>query len=1060
MDLPPPPRDVVLAFLSALLGVDSTSPEAYGARIEVRGFKPSSRNTRKFFRCTPKGVEQAVRHGRGLSKDGHDVFFSVHRRKRAGGKNADVAEFGCLMADLDVGPTKPHPSLEAAEDRVHYLVEAGEIPPPSAVVHSGHGLHLYWFLATPIPISESHQYRSMMKGLESVLDGDAVNDPARIMRLPSTVNWKFPEDPKECELEEFHPERVYEPHQFPSAPSPEFVGTGTELPTDLSPKLKALGEALTEAGHSLEVKKADDRIQAIVIKGPCPICGGIRSSHGSPRVGTAHVAPLSLTLKCKRTSCEASGDGFRPDHWMPLVVPEYWSRRREQTGQRGNARLVDLADVGSEFDRVWKMAVGVGPAPVTATVLCFTAGIGKTTMTLKRMDADAAAGRAGVIAFPTYSLAEEKLVQLKELAPESKVLLVRSLANACTYLPDLKLWQRRLRNLPANVCFGKCPYRDSCEAWTWQRNYAQDPEHTILLCTHASLPYLLDVANIRPAYIVVDEYPAAIKIVQTWDHADLAPIASVTRGNSGSWVTKRRPAALVLQTVIGRIQEKRNAEILHGTIEPFGDYIRGDSLNKLIDKAAEAIGTTTGTAFNYDRSGPEPSFPKVGDLRAPPGRKDPVLDVDDLFDNPGAAGLYVPGHREQGEVRFARISLRLPNFRGLPVVLLDATAEFTTDVLEKQLGLKLTLESVSVESKHAEVSWLRTSSYTARRVTQEPDRVSRSLLKDLKDLANSNGEGKRTYGFITFKRLVEFVRKTLRKLHITADVKYYGDLRGTNIFADVDVLVLVGAPNPHVAHCDFEADQLGVDRNTYRAGKQAAELVQAMARGRDVRRTAENPLAIHCLMAERPPSTNVTVREVARGRPCSDAQTEARRVVREMVARYGFVAPSLFEPSSRLGRQLPTFLQNWYSKHSLVCHLWEKPDSADARAFAKRMRRATSAVAGEDGLEHSKCPNPGGAWRVTVYEIPERRGAYKAWLKAQKPCPARPPGLGERPPTDAGPQLIRPRLSLLLETPYEPAWQWSNCAAGEILVQPMQQSRTGRIGCISGVCARAPPKPG
>ncbi len=58
---------------------------------------------------------------------------------------------------------------------------------PQIVVDSGHGWHLYWHLDEPVP---THVAQGAMKVIATALGGDAVGDPARIMRIPGTVNHK------------------------------------------------------------------------------------------------------------------------------------------------------------------------------------------------------------------------------------------------------------------------------------------------------------------------------------------------------------------------------------------------------------------------------------------------------------------------------------------------------------------------------------------------------------------------------------------------------------------------------------------------------------------------------------------------------------------------------------------------------------------------------------------------------------------------------------------------------------------------------------------------------
>lgn len=61
------------------------------------------------------------------------------------------------------------------------------MPIPQIIVDSGHGWHLYWHLDRPVPTDVA---TGAMKVLAETLGGDIVGDPARIMRIPGTLNLK------------------------------------------------------------------------------------------------------------------------------------------------------------------------------------------------------------------------------------------------------------------------------------------------------------------------------------------------------------------------------------------------------------------------------------------------------------------------------------------------------------------------------------------------------------------------------------------------------------------------------------------------------------------------------------------------------------------------------------------------------------------------------------------------------------------------------------------------------------------------------------------------------
>ena len=66
------------------------------------------------------------------------------------------------------------------------------VPDPSLVVFSGRGYHAYWVFAEPVRVCEgddrARQVVQANRILARRLDGDAVGDLARVMRVPGTVN--------------------------------------------------------------------------------------------------------------------------------------------------------------------------------------------------------------------------------------------------------------------------------------------------------------------------------------------------------------------------------------------------------------------------------------------------------------------------------------------------------------------------------------------------------------------------------------------------------------------------------------------------------------------------------------------------------------------------------------------------------------------------------------------------------------------------------------------------------------------------------------------------------
>ena len=110
-----------------------------------------------------------------------DIWFGVGVRSKYGGRgNKAVTRLGWLWADLDCK------GEWTREKRLAQL--QGLTVPPHALVDSGNGYHAYWILDKPTDDKQRAQW--IMKRMHRSLDSDPVHDPACILRLPGTLNFK------------------------------------------------------------------------------------------------------------------------------------------------------------------------------------------------------------------------------------------------------------------------------------------------------------------------------------------------------------------------------------------------------------------------------------------------------------------------------------------------------------------------------------------------------------------------------------------------------------------------------------------------------------------------------------------------------------------------------------------------------------------------------------------------------------------------------------------------------------------------------------------------------
>ena len=141
--------------------------------------KPNSDSTvdRKFASTSREAAEFALKPE--FSKC--HVFYGVCPRKEHSGKKTAIHSAWTIWADLDI-PEIPQHTLAL---------------PPSYIVFTGHGHHLYWRLVRPEADQEAVE--DALRYAQAFSQGDRVCDISRVMRVPGTYNVKDAE-PAQCEI--------------------------------------------------------------------------------------------------------------------------------------------------------------------------------------------------------------------------------------------------------------------------------------------------------------------------------------------------------------------------------------------------------------------------------------------------------------------------------------------------------------------------------------------------------------------------------------------------------------------------------------------------------------------------------------------------------------------------------------------------------------------------------------------------------------------------------------------------------------------------------------------
>jgi len=236
-------------FLEALFG------DAIGPDRQISLFLMPARRTQRFETAALAAAYAEKR------ADKFDVYYGVGLiggKPRGRGTIADVNAIGGLFADIDLPCAKrAGKPLPASVEEARTLWTPFGLE-PSLLVHSGHGLHPYWFFKEPWVFDSADERAAanrLAKGWHQALKAQAaqrgwlienLGDIARVLRLPGTINHGDPQAPVEVRVLEYHEERRYNPSDFET-----FIVEPTEVQTAQSGHITLSADAEPPADKML-----------------------------------------------------------------------------------------------------------------------------------------------------------------------------------------------------------------------------------------------------------------------------------------------------------------------------------------------------------------------------------------------------------------------------------------------------------------------------------------------------------------------------------------------------------------------------------------------------------------------------------------------------------------------------------------------------------------------------------------------------------------------------------------------------------------------------------------
>ncbi len=168
-----------------------------------------------------------------------NVYFGVATRE-GGGKKENILQIPALFTDSDF---KILPR-EVIDKRLSDFPLA-----PSAILLTGGGYHVVWFLKEPLGKDQIEPHEAMLRRLIAFFQADpAAKDASRILRVPGTQNFKYGHHPI-VEILRLNPERRYELADFDLYLPRESARAADPLPGQAGAKVAGLLRGVDQGGR-------------------------------------------------------------------------------------------------------------------------------------------------------------------------------------------------------------------------------------------------------------------------------------------------------------------------------------------------------------------------------------------------------------------------------------------------------------------------------------------------------------------------------------------------------------------------------------------------------------------------------------------------------------------------------------------------------------------------------------------------------------------------------------------------------------------------------------------
>lgn len=161
---------------------------ALGFPLQVVALKSGGSGVKCINLGDKSALQTSVKQAAALNAEGWNLYYEVNVSSKVGQRSttADITHLRAIVGDIDA---KSGRTIEECREAV------GQLPlHPSFVIHSGGGLQIVYLLNGRPAADESDlkTYEAIGRALADLVDGDAVFDAPRLMRLPGFTNHPTP----------------------------------------------------------------------------------------------------------------------------------------------------------------------------------------------------------------------------------------------------------------------------------------------------------------------------------------------------------------------------------------------------------------------------------------------------------------------------------------------------------------------------------------------------------------------------------------------------------------------------------------------------------------------------------------------------------------------------------------------------------------------------------------------------------------------------------------------------------------------------------------------------